>query len=766
MVSLTGESVRDYLIRGSDYLELTPNFSLVGREDTRRKLTGILMRKSANSVLLVGPGGVGCSAICRGLQKSKENPDSPFDIVSKRFFWLDSDGLFSSGDPNRINNSFEKTIKRMSRTPNTVLILDDMRDFIDAARNNGTTNLINWLMRAIRQGKFQVIMETRDEDLETVLRCHSDMKERYTVLDIREPEPEVLRVIVQAAAEVQLKPHHKIRISQEAIDTAIDVTSKYRVQDLGLSRAQPERSITLLDRALTSYRLEAHGADPKMEALQAQQRALEARLAEAGDAAESGSGPAAQIQSELADLSAEIQLLETAWNTRQEEIRRLYQEMREGEEAIRGLEDDLEVQLLEEERRNLNASGAAEDTESEDPEKKASFVSFATRAATGGYESEAVSGIKRRMADFQQEVDRYRQSFEELTSSINDKLKLQKEHILAEFSSISGIPVSKLTEDERVKLLHLDANLKQRVFGQEEAITMLANQVRVARAGLQSPNKPQASFMFLGPSGVGKTELAKALTAELYDERALLRFDMSEYMEKHAVAKLIGAPPGYEGYEAGGILTNEMRRNPRRIILFDEIEKAHDDIFNVFLQILDDARLTDNRGLTVSFRDAVILMTTNIGTKHFLSVEDFDEAKGRALEDLDEQYRPEFLARFNGKRNIVCFRPLDLPIIEKIAARDLAKLNLMVKESLPDIDIEMKHKALAAMCRDHYRPITGARGITGYIEGVIKPEIATTVLFNPESAGTIFIDYDEETQSVVMHPPQVIAASSTGKPDD
>ena len=765
MVSLTGESVRDYLIRGSDYLELTPNFSLVGREDTRRKLTGILMRKSANSVLLVGPGGVGCSAICRGLQKSKESPDSPFDIVSKRFFWLDSDGLFSSGDPNRINNSFEKTIKRMSRTPNTVLILDDMRDFIDAARNNGTPNLINWLMRAIRQGKFQVIMETRDEDLETVLRCHSDMKERYTVLDIREPEPEVLPVIVQAAAEVQLKPHHKIRISQEAIDTAIDVTSKYRVQDLGLSRAQPERSITLLDRALTSYRLEAHGADPKMEALQAQQRALEARLAEAGDSAESDGGPAAKMQSELADLSTEIQLLETAWNTRQEEIKRLYQEMRDGEEAIRGLEDDLEVQLLEEERRNLDASGAAEDTESADPEKKASFVSFATRAAAGGYDSEAVTGIKRRMADFQQEVDRNRQSFEELTTSINDKLELQKEHILAEFSSISGIPVSKLTEDERAKLLHLDRNLKQRVFGQEEAVTMLANQVRVARAGLQSPNKPQASFMFLGPSGVGKTELAKALTAELYDERALLRFDMSEYMEKHAVAKLIGAPPGYEGYEAGGILTNEMRRNPRRIILFDEIEKAHDDIFNVFLQILDDARLTDNRGLTVSFRDAVILMTTNIGTRHFLSVEDFDEAKGRALEDLDEQYRPEFLARFNGKRNIVCFRPLDLPIIEKIAARDLAKLNLMVKESLPDIEIEMKPKALAAMCRDHYRPITGARGITGYIEGVIKPEIATTVLFNPESAGTIFIDYDEESKSVVMHPPQVIAASSTGKPD-
>jgi ATP-dependent Clp protease ATP-binding subunit ClpB len=762
MVSLIGESVRDYLIRGLDYLEQTPNFSLVGREDTRQKLTAILMRKSANSVLLVGPGGVGCSAICKGLQKSKENPDSPFDIVSKRFFWLDSDGLFSSGDPNRINNSFEKTIKRLSRTPNTVLILDDMRDFIDAARNNGCTNLINWLMRAIRQGKFQVIMETRDEDLETVLKCHSDMKERYTVLDIREPEPDVLRVIVKAAAEIQLRPHHKIRISEEAIDTAIEVTGKYRVHDLGLSRAQPERSITLLDRALTSYRLQAHAADPNLQALHERQQALEHKIFEAGDTGEANASERAGLESKLANIGDEIQQLESAWNKRQGEIRKLYQEMREGEEAIRGLEDDLEIQLLEEERRNLEAADAADKPQANEQDKKTSFVSFASRAAAGGYDSEAVSDIKRRMADFQKEVDRNRQSFETLTASINDQLELQKEHILSEFSSISGIPVSKLTEDERAKLLHLDENLMDRVFGQTEAVTMLANQVRVARAGLQSPNKPQAAFMFLGPSGVGKTELAKALTAELYDERALLRFDMSEYMEKHAVAKLIGAPPGYEGYEAGGILTNEMRRNPRRIILFDEIEKAHDDIFNVFLQILDDARLTDNRGLTVSFRDAVILMTTNIGTKHFLSVEDFDEAKGRALEDLDDRYRPEFLARFNGKRNIVCFRPLDLPIIEKIATRDLARLNQMVKESLPDIDIQMSAQDLAAMCRDHYRPITGARGITGYIEGVIKPEIATTVLFNPDSKGTIFIGYDDETQSVVMNPPQVADTSGAG----
>jgi ATP-dependent Clp protease ATP-binding subunit ClpB len=253
---------------------------------------------------------------------------------------------------------------------------------------------------------------------------------------------------------------------------------------------------------------------------------------------------------------------------------------------------------------------------------------------------------------------------------------------------------------------------------------------------------------------VGKTELAKALTTELMDDDgALLRFDMSEYMEKHAVAKLIGAPPGYEGYEAGGILTNEMRRNPRRIILFDEIEKAHPDVFNVFLQILDDARLTDNRGLTVSFRDSIIIMTTNIGTQHFLGEDDPKVAEALAVEDLDEHYRPEFLNRFNGRQNIVCFNTLDLPVIEMIAKRDLAKLNRLVTVNSPGLSISMSHQDIATMCADHYKPINGARGITGYLEGVVKPEIANTVLFNSSAEGEILIEYDASNNKVAVHAP-------------
>jgi len=730
--------VRDYLIRGHDYLQQFPNFELVGRQDVLTKLTAILMRKHANNVLLIGAGGVGCSAICLGVQESKKKPDTPFDIVSKRFFWFDGDLLFSTGDPDKINTGFDKALRTLSRTPDAVLVLDDMRDFIEATRNNGVTHLINALMRALKKRKFQVIMETRDDDLETVLKCHSDMQENYTMLDVHEPDDELLHAIVTKVADTRLLAHHKICISAPAIDTAIDVTSKYRIRDLGLSRAQPERTLTLLDRALTTYRLHAHAKDPRLAELEQKRDELEAA---------DGAG------SEVETLNAEIDAIARAWSDRQQEIKNIYAELREGEDAIRELEMEIEDQL-EYERELIEEDGGKPAKDDANADEKG-YVSFAARVSGAGYDSDEVAALKEKVGAFEVEVTAKKEAFDALTADINDALELTRDHVLAEFSSISGIPVSKLTQDERAKLLHLDENLGKRVFGQDEAVSKLANQVRVARAGLQSPNRPQASFMFLGPSGVGKTELAKALTAELFDdERALLRFDMSEYMEKHAVAKLIGAPPGYEGYEAGGILTNEMRRNPRRIILFDEIEKAHADIFNVFLQILDDARLTDNRGLTVSFRDAIILMTTNIGTTHFLSEEDFDVAKTLAMADLDDKYRPEFLARFNGKRNIVCFNVLSLDVIELIAARDIRRLDDMVKSTMPDLSVDIDRKALSAMCRDHYRPVTGARGITGYIEGVIKPEIANTVLFNQQARGRITIDYDVKKQEVVLHPPE------------
>lgn len=692
-----------FLIRGSDYLAREPDFRLVGRDEELRKLSRILMRSSANSVLLVGPGGVGCTALCMGLEAAKQDPDTPFDIISKRLFWLDSDGLFSSGDNKAIGENFEKLMKRLTRYQDTVLIVEDMRDFIEAARNSGNTAFINALMRAIEQGRFQAIFESRDEDLEVVLKCHSNISELFTMMDLAEPEGEMLTEIVSNSA-VRLEKFHHIAVSEESITSAIDLTSKYRVREMSLSRAQPERSLNLLDRALTSYRQTAHAHPPEPEDKE-------------------------------------------QWEATRETLRKLYRAQAEGEEAVRDLEDRIEEQR----RRDEDARARL----AEEP-KAAKFQPFNMKTAAAGFESEEVNALKVELATVQAAVKANKDEFESLTRAINAKLLLKSEHVLEEFSILSGIPASRLNQDERKKLMSLGGLLKERVFGQDHAVDKLADAVRVARVGLKDPKKPQASFMFLGPSGVGKTELAKALAAALHDdERALLRFDMSEYMEKHAVAKLIGAPPGYEGYEAGGILTNAMRRNPYVVILFDEIEKAHPDVFNVFLQVLDDGRLTDNRGLTVSFSEAVIIMTTNIGQKNFLATElSFDEAVEGTLAELDTHYRPEFLNRFNGRQNIVCFNRLDLAVIERIARREVARLNAQIHAQGRKLSVELSDESITALCRDQYNPANGARGIAGYFAACLHPAVANTILESEQTEGVIGVSYDAGTRSLHISPPK------------
>ncbi len=738
------ETTPDYLIRGQDYLAQRPGFKLVGRDEEMKRLIGIMMRGHANNVLLVGPGGVGGSALCLGLEEGKNKDSAPFDLVRKRFLWLDTDGLFSSGDPNTINESFQKTQKTLSRTTDSVLIIDDMKDFIEAARSNSSSNLINALMRSIKHGETQAIFETRDDDLEVVLKAHSDLREHYTMLDVEEPEDGALKEIVETTVKQNSENYHGIKVSCDAINTAIELTTKYRIgNDIGLSRAQPERSITLLDRALTTYRLESHAQDLRIKELKLTAEKAQRKI----KAVEFKEVSREELESILTSAENDISAITAEWEKKRNTIKKLFKDVRKGEEMMSEYEEQLHKQHQKEQEAREHAKKRADDGQT-----NGAINQFL--ASAKNLDSKEITTIIDRMAECQKLIDESKAQFDALTAEINDSLELRPSHVLAEFSNISGIPVNKLTQDERAKLLSLDTDLDNRVFGQREAVTRLSNQVRVAKAGLQSPNKPQGSFLFLGPSGVGKTEIAKALSEVLLDdENMLLRFDMSEYMEKHAVAKLIGAPPGYDGYEAGGLLTNAMRRNPRRIILFDEIEKAHPDVFNIFLQVLDDARLTDNRGLTVSFRDAIILMTTNIGTPHFLQEENFIIARENALAELDKHYRGEFLNRFNGRQNIVCFNKLELSTIEMIARRDIGKLNKMLQTSMPNLGVAMTDSAVAAMCKDYYKPVNGARGVTGYIESSIKPEIASTVLFDAEAEGTINVDYCEKNRTVKLYSP-------------
>lgn len=703
-----------YLISGNELLSKHPNFKLVGRANDMKRLTSVLMRSKAASAILVGPGGVGASALLMGLQALKDDPDVPFDIVSKRIFWLKTDDLFSSGNHEDINKGFNGVLAILKRTPDSILVIEDARDFIEAARNNGCSHFINSLNACLKSGETQVILEVRDPDLDMVLASHSDMKQCYTIVDLNEPFGQDLIDIVKSNAQ-RLSKHHGISIDGDVVSTAVELTNKYRTRDSSLSRAQPERSVNLIDRAFATYRLDAHKRHPQVAYLLA-------------SGVKEGDQRIAQLDAEFAKT--------------QTHIKELFKLQRDGEIAI----IDLEEQIVSVQKQEEEAKARGESQPSSSDEGSRRIQMFAGVVTSGGFESPAVRELRGKIRQFQQVINENRAEFDVLTEQINQQLALTKEHILAEFSRLSGIPASKLNEDDKVKLRNLEVLINGRVFGQEKVIHKIANAIKVARIGRRNGGKPQAAFLIMGPSGTGKTEVCKALAYALKDdEAALTRFDMSEYMEKHSVAKLIGAPAGYEGSERGGILTNAMRSNPHRIILFDEIEKADPAVFDLFLQILSDGRLTDNHGRTVSFSESMVIMTTNIGQTFFLddSLSE-DEAERLANVELDNVYRPEFLNRFAGRQNIVCFNRLGLDSIEKIVKRELNGLKSTYDES--GIRISYSDECIREFCVDHYQPRHGARGLQGYIVANIEPLIVNMILENPIDNATLHLVYSKEAK--------------------
>lgn len=703
-----------FLISGSELLSQHPDFKLVGRAEDMKRLSSVLMRNKAASVILVGPGGVGASALVMGLQALKDDSDVVFDIVSKRIFWLKTDELFSSGNHEEINKGFNGVLNILKRTPDSILVIEDTRDFIEAARNSGCSHFINSLNASLKAGETQVILETKDPDLDMVLNSHSDMKQCYTIIDLSEPIGGDLAAIVRSNAETLVK-HHGIKIEDDAIDTAVELTSKYRTRDSSLSRAQPERSSNLIDRALATYRLDAHKRHPQVSYLLA-------------SGVKEGDSRIVQLDAEFANT--------------QSRIKELFKLQRDGEIAVFELEEQITVVKKEEEE--AAARGEAPVQMEEAPRR---MQMFANVVKSGGFESPKVRELRDQIRRYELIINENRAEFDMLTERINSQLSLTKERVYAEFSRLSGIPVSKLNEDEMVKLRNLESMLNGRVFGQSEVIHKIANAIKVARVGRRGGGKPQAAFLIMGPSGTGKTEVCKALAHALKDdEAALTRFDMSEYMEKHSVAKLIGAPAGYEGSERGGVLTNAMRQNPNRIILFDEIEKADPAVFDLFLQILSDGRLTDNHGRTVSFADSMVIMTTNIGQTFFLDdTLSSSEAEKLANVELDSIYRPEFLNRFAGRQNIVCFNRLELDSIEKIVKREMSALSRAYKDN--GLDISFSDQSIEDFCSDHYQARHGARGLQGYVVANIEPLIVNLILENKVKASHLELVYDKNTKA-------------------
>lgn len=703
--------MQDYLIPGREYLAARPGFELLGRDEELSKLCSILVRKFSNSVIMCSPSGVGATSLCMGLEALKSNPAAPFDIISKTIFWLDSNGMFGTGDTAHVEAAFRAALARLASIPGSLLIVEDAGDFLDGCRNCGTLHFVNMLNAEISKGNIQVILETSDTDLDKVLKWHSDLREYYTIMDVPEPAGHNLEVIVKAAA-VKLQKAHDVRIDDEAILTAIELTQKYRANDVS-AYAQPKRSITLLDRAMASYRLAAHAMPPAAQALKAR--------------VDAGTATAEQLQSYHAIMAQHSE--------RQARMMKFQRDQRDAEEMIRHLEE--EADKLEREAAARREAGTPEAPVSAN---QTAFMSMASRL--GASSSELVNN-QNKLADWRRLLIQHRENFAALEHTINEDLHLDRTAVLIEFSKISKISVSKLGEDELLILRELEPQLKRSIFGQDHAVEKVANAIKVARVGRRNKDRPLASFLLPGPSGVGKTEIAKQVArALLGDQKALTRFDMAEYMERHAVSKLIGAPPGYEGFEAGGILTNAMRTNRNRVILFDEIEKAHPDVFNIFLSILDDGRLTDNIGRVVEFSDSIIIMTTNIGQPHFLNdAFGYDETMDHVIDELGQHFRPEFLNRFNGRENLIGFKKLELPSIERIVAREIG--DLAQAYTAHGVTVNVPADVISTFCQHKYNPITGARGLPGFINSNLEPRIVNALLDGNARPGSVFnVGYD------------------------
>jgi len=657
------------LIPANEYV--SENFNLIGRGSDIERISSVLMRYSANNIILFGTGGAGCSAILKGLHSVKKNLSNiPFDVANKQLFWLDVDALFSNSNRDVIADNFSNMDSILRKTPDSVLIIDNTIGFIQGAKTNGCENMINTVMSSIQSGHYQCIFETHDKSIGQVMSMHSNILDFFTLIEVDEPTDEELPLIVTEACK-SITEHHMISVGDDAIDMAITLTSKYRGASKNLSKAQPECTISLIDLAMSEFRKECHS-----------------------------------------DISEKDK----------KSLTDIFESRARSTVFMNKLNSDL-----------ITAASAAED-DNRKPEDTREYCR-----------------IRDQISDAEKIMKSEMNNYRNITKEINKDFILSKDQVLVKFSELSKISKDRLTEDEGQKLMMLEDNMKSDVFSQDETIHKICNAVKASRVGLTDQNKPDAVFMLMGASGVGKTYITKRLAYYLYgSESSMLRFDMSEYMEKHSVSKLIGAPAGYDGYENGGLLTNAVKKNPHTIILFDEVEKAHASIFDVFLQMLDDGRLTDNHGVTVDFSNTIIIMTTNEGQSEFLdSAVSHEAACEIAMNSLEERFRPEFLNRIAGRENIIGCNTLDLETIIKIADVELKKANKRLSSRDADISLFMKDEDVKGLCKNRYKIERGARSVSGVFEAEVYPHIANHIL-EGKGSGKVSVNYNEKTNKLEL----------------
>ncbi|RII79487.1 ATP-dependent chaperone ClpB [Pseudomonas monteilii] len=671
---------------------------VIGRDDEIRRTVQVLQRRTKNNPVLIGEPGVGKTAIAEGLAQRIINGEVPDGLKGKRLLALDMGALIAGA---KYRGEFEERLKGLlnelsKQEGQIILFIDELHTMVGAGKGEGAMDAGNMLKPALARGELHCVGATTLNEYRQFIEKDAALERRFQKVLVEEPSEEDTIAILRGLKE-RYEVHHKVAITDGAIIAAAKLSHRY-ITD----RQLPDKAIDLIDEAASRIRMEI---DSKPEVLD-------------------------RLDRRLIQLKVESQALK-----------------KEEDEAARKRLDKLteEIERLEREYSDLEEIWASEKAEVQGSAQ----IQQKIEQARQELETARRKGDLSRMAELQYgvipDLERSLQMVDQHGKTENQLLrnKVTEEEIAEVVSKWTGIPVAKMLEGEREKLLKMEELLHQRVIGQGEAVTAVANAVRRSRAGLSDPNRPSGSFLFLGPTGVGKTELCKALAEFLFDtEEAMVRIDMSEFMEKHSVARLIGAPPGYVGYEEGGYLTEAVRRKPYAVVLLDEVEKAHPDVFNVLLQVLEDGRLTDSHGRTVDFRNTVIVMTSNLGSAQIQELVGDREAQRAAVMDaVGSHFRPEFINRID---EVVVFEPLGREQIAGITEIQLGRLRSRLLER--ELSLSLSPEALDKLIAVGYDPVYGARPLKRAIQRWIENPLAQLILagkFLPGTAITAKVEGDE-----------------------